>query len=69
MDTLAASFDVQVSVTACPEDEIVSGDAVSLTATGETVTVAVAVVVPPVPWAVAVKVVVELIALVVTLPD
>jgi|SRR5215471_4636530 len=68
MLTVTASFDVQVRVTACPEVEMVLGEADRVTATGETVTVAVAVAVPPGPWADAVKVVVVLI-LVVTVPD
>jgi len=69
MLTVTASFDVHVSVTACPEDEMVLGEAESVTATCETETVAVAVAVPPGPCAVAVKVVVVVIGLVVTVPD
>ena len=69
MLTVTASFDVHVRVTACPEVEMVLGEADKLTVTGETVTVAVAVAVPPLPCAVAVKVVVVVIGLVVTLPE
>lgn len=69
MLTLAAFVADQVSVTACPDDEMVLGEAVKVTAIVETVTVAVAVVVPPAPCAVAVKVVVCVMGLVVTLPD
>jgi hypothetical protein len=69
MLTVAASVDVQLRVTACPDAEIVVGEAVRVTAMGETETVAVAVVVPPGPTAVAVNVVVWLMAAVVTVPE
>lgn len=54
MLTLTAAFDVHVSVTDWPAEEMLLGEAVSVTAMADTVTVAVAVVLPPGPCAVAV---------------